>query len=51
LANILLDDPDKERTRRGLRFVRYADDCNIFVASNRAGECVLKSATRSAAES
>jgi group II intron reverse transcriptase/maturase len=34
LANILLDDLDKELTKRGLRFVRYADDCNIFVASN-----------------
>ena len=33
LANILLDDLDMELTKRGLRFVRYADDCNIFVAS------------------
>ncbi len=38
LANILLDDLDKELTERGLRFVRYADDCNIFVRSKRAGE-------------
>lgn len=43
LANILPDDLDKERTKRGLRFVRYADDCNIFVASKRAGEHVMES--------
>jgi len=46
LANILLDDLDKELTRRGLRFVRYADDCNIFVASKRAGERVMESVIR-----
>jgi group II intron reverse transcriptase/maturase len=46
LANILLDDLDKELARRGLRFVRYADDCNIFVASNRAGERVMESVIR-----
>jgi group II intron reverse transcriptase/maturase len=46
LANILLDDLDKELTERGLRFVRYADDCNIFVASKRAGERVMDSVTR-----
>ncbi|PDO09180.1 MAG: group II intron reverse transcriptase/maturase [Candidatus Reconcilbacillus cellulovorans] len=46
LANILLDDLDKELERRGLRFVRYADDCNIFVASKRAGERVMESAIR-----
>jgi group II intron reverse transcriptase/maturase len=46
LANILLDDLDKELTERGLRFVRYADDCNIFVASKRAGERVMESVTR-----
>lgn len=45
LANILLDDLDKELTKRGLRFVRYADDCNIFVASKRAGERVMASVT------
>lgn len=45
LANILLDDLDKEFTKRGLRFVRYADDCNIFVASKRAGERVMESIT------
>jgi group II intron reverse transcriptase/maturase len=46
LANILLDDLDKELTERGLRFVRYADDCNIFVASKRAGDRVMDSVTR-----
>jgi group II intron reverse transcriptase/maturase len=46
LANILLDDLDKELTQRGLRFVRYADDCNIFVASRRAGERVMASVIR-----
>ncbi|MDG0790717.1 group II intron reverse transcriptase/maturase [Cohnella ginsengisoli] len=46
LANILLDDLDKELTRRGLHFVRYADDCNIFVASKRAGERVMGSVVR-----
>jgi group II intron reverse transcriptase/maturase len=43
LANILLDDLDKELERRGHRFVRYADDCNIYVQSQRAGERVLDS--------
>uniref|UniRef100_UPI0009AC06B1 group II intron reverse transcriptase/maturase n=2 Tax=Paenibacillus TaxID=44249 RepID=UPI0009AC06B1 len=43
LANILLDDLDKELTKRGHKFVRYADDCNIFVASRRAGERVMES--------
>ncbi|MDG0792264.1 group II intron reverse transcriptase/maturase [Cohnella ginsengisoli] len=46
LANILLDDLDKELARRGLHFVRYADDCNIFVASKRAGERVMASVIR-----
>lgn len=46
LANILLDDLDKELERRGHRFVRYADDCNVYVGSRRAGERVLKSMTR-----
>ncbi|MFC5652472.1 group II intron reverse transcriptase/maturase [Paenibacillus solisilvae] len=46
LANILLDDLDKELTKRGLLFVRYADDCNIFVASKRAGHRVMESVTR-----
>jgi RNA-directed DNA polymerase len=42
LSNILLDDLDKELERRGHRFVRYADDCNIYVQSRRAGERVLR---------
>ena len=46
LANLLLDDLDKELERRGLRFVRYADDCNIYVKSKRAGLRVLDSITR-----
>jgi group II intron reverse transcriptase/maturase len=41
LANVLLDDVDKELERRGHRFVRYADDCNVYVQSKRAGERVL----------
>ena len=43
LANILLDELDQELERRGHRFVRYADDCNIYVQSQRAGERVLAS--------
>ena len=46
LANILLDDLDKELERRGHRFVRYADDCNIYVKTPRAGERVLASVRR-----
>ena len=46
LANILLDDLDKELARRGHRFVRYADDCNIYVRSRRAGERVMNSVQR-----
>lgn len=46
LANILLDDLDKELTKRGHSFVRYADDCNIFVESKRAGNRVMESAIR-----
>jgi hypothetical protein len=42
----MLDDLDKELTRRGHRFVRYADDCNIYVKSRRAGERVLESVTQ-----
>ncbi|MGH9786019.1 MAG: group II intron reverse transcriptase/maturase [Terriglobia bacterium] len=41
LANALLDDVDKELERRGHRFVRYADDCNVYVQSKRAGDDVL----------
>lgn len=43
LANLLLDDLDKELESRNLKFVRYADDCNIYVKSERAGHRVLSS--------
>jgi len=43
LANLLLDDLDKELERRGHRFCRYADDCNIYVQSKAAGERVMQS--------
>ena len=43
LSNIVLDELDQELERRGHRFVRYADDCNIYVRSQRAGERVMKS--------
>ena len=43
LANLLLDDLDKELERRGHRFCRYADDCNIYVRTKRAGERVMAS--------
>ena len=46
LSNILLDELDQELERRGHRFVRYADDCNIYVRSRRAGERVLASTER-----
>lgn len=46
LSNILLDDLDKELERRGHRFCRYADDCNIYVSSRRSGERVLESVSR-----
>ncbi|MHB8974948.1 MAG: reverse transcriptase domain-containing protein [Pirellulaceae bacterium] len=46
LSNLLLDDLDRELESRGLRFARYADDCNIYVKSQRAGERVLQSVTR-----
>jgi len=46
LSNILLDDFDKELEKRGLRFVRYADDCNIYVKSEKAGLRVMKSLVR-----
>ena len=41
LANVLLDDVDRELERRGHRFVRYADDCNVYVRSRKAGERVM----------
>jgi len=46
LSNILLDGLDRELEQRGHRFVRYADDCNIYVRSRRAGERVLDSLER-----
>jgi len=46
LANIVLDELDKELEKRGLRFVRYADDCAIYVKSRRAGERVMQSISR-----
>jgi|SRR6516165_56532 RNA-directed DNA polymerase len=46
LANLLLDDLDKELERRSHRFCRYADDCNVYVQSKAAGERVLASVTR-----
>jgi RNA-directed DNA polymerase len=46
LANLLLDDLDKELERRGHRFCRYADDCNIYVRTQKAGERVMASVTR-----
>lgn len=46
LSNLVLDDFDKELTRRGHRFCRYADDCNIYVRSRRAGERVMASVCR-----
>jgi hypothetical protein len=42
LANVLLDEVDRELERRGHRFVRYADDCNVYVRSPKAGERVLE---------
>ena len=45
LANILLDDLDKELEKRGHRFCRYADDCNIYVKSEAAGQRVMTSVT------
>ncbi|WP_071461463.1 group II intron reverse transcriptase/maturase [Bacillus massilinigeriensis] len=45
LSNIVLDELDKELERRGHRFVRYADDCNIYVKSKRAGERVMRAMT------
>lgn len=46
LSNIVLDELDRELERRGLHFVRYADDSNIYVRSRRAGERVMESITR-----
>ncbi|MBV8470933.1 MAG: group II intron reverse transcriptase/maturase [Burkholderiaceae bacterium] len=41
LSNLMLDDLDRELERRGLHFVRYADDCNVYVRSERAGQRVM----------
>ena len=46
LSNLLLDDLDRELERRGHRFCRYADDCNIYVQTERAGQRVMESVTR-----
>ena len=46
LSNVVLDDLDRELERRGLRFVRYADDCNIYVRTERAGHRVMDRVTR-----
>lgn len=46
LSNIMLDDLDKELERRGHQFCRYADDCNVYVRSRRAGERLMASLTR-----
>jgi RNA-directed DNA polymerase len=43
LSNLMLDVLDREPEKRGHRFVRYADDCNIYVRSQRAGERVMES--------
>jgi RNA-directed DNA polymerase len=42
LANVLLDEVDRELERRGHKFVRYADDCNVYIRSRKAGERVLQ---------
>ena len=46
LSNVVLDELDQELTRRGHRFCRYGDDCNIYVQSHRAGERVMASVSR-----
>ena len=46
LSNIMLDELDKELEKRGHRFCRYADDCNIYVKSKRSGERVMENITR-----
>jgi RNA-directed DNA polymerase len=45
LSNLVLDELDRELERRGHRFVRYADDCNVYVRSERAGQRVMESIT------
>src|SRR4030095_4663250 len=46
LSNLVLDELDRELARRGLCFVRYADDSNIYVRSERAGQRVMESVKR-----
>lgn len=46
LSNLVLEDLDRELERRGHRFVRYADDCNIYVRSERAGQRVMEGVSR-----
>ena len=46
LSNIVLDELDKELEKRGHKFVRYADDCNIYVKTKRAGERIMASVQR-----
>src|SRR6516162_8875578 len=46
LSNLVLDELDRELESRGHRFVRYADDCNIYVGSERAGQRVMESITQ-----
>ncbi|GGA77213.1 group II intron reverse transcriptase/maturase [Ornithinibacillus halotolerans] len=46
LSNIVLDELDKELEKRGLHFVRYADDCNIYVRSKRAGLRIMNTITK-----
>jgi RNA-directed DNA polymerase len=45
-SNLVLDELDRELERRGHRFVRYADDCNVYVRSERAGQRVMESVTQ-----
>jgi len=51
LSNLVLDELDRELERRGHRFVRYADDSNIYVRSERAGQRVMESVKRFITES
>jgi len=46
LSNLVLDELDRELERRGHHFVRYGDDCNVYVGSERAGQRVMESVTR-----
>ena len=46
LSNLVPDELDRELERRGHRFVRFADDCNIYVRSERAGQRVMESVTQ-----